>query len=247
MLTRPVQMRRPFSRSHAPHPVMRRTRWLERSATVVPAETRSAPSLSIFSAAISYDVFSAMPLIFCMRVSATTLSLLRMGIIVPLMLVHRFDKGMPLPVYGSAGAAGFDIHLSRIERPLARHLASPELLPQGFRETSEGWQILPGGLVHARSGLGFHIPKGHYLDIRGRSGWTGCALVVLPGVIDDYLGEVGAHIVNLGREPLPVKRGMKICQAILKRYEHASFEEDEQAWGQLNTERGTNGFGSTGA
>lgn len=164
------------------------------------------------------------------------------------MLVHRFDKDMPLPIYGSAGAAGFDIHLSRIERPLARHLPSPESLPKGFEETATGWSILSGGVVHARSGLGFSIPPGHYLDIRGRSGWTGCALVVLPGVIDeDYLGEVGAHIVNLGRWPVPLKRGMKICQAILKRCERATFEEDEGAWSKLNTDRGTNGFGSTGA
>lgn len=166
----------------------------------------------------------------------------------PGMLVHRFDPEMPLPVYGSAGAAAFDVHLSRIERPLARHLPSAEHLPKGFEDAEGGWSILPGGLVHARSGLGFHIPKGHYLDIRGRSGWTGCALVVLPGVIDDdYLGEVGAHIVNLGQLPVFVKRGMKVCQAILKTYERATFEEDEAAWAKLTTARGDNGFGSTGA
>lgn len=171
-----------------------------------------------------------------------------MGRYRPPMLIHRFNKEMPLPVYGTAGAAGFDLHLSKVERPLARHLPSPDYLPKGFEETEEGWLLLPGGLVHARSGLGFAIPKGMYLDIRGRSGWTGCAIVVLPGVIDDdYLGEVGAHVVNFGVRPVLLKPGMKICQAILKSYERAPFEEDDDAWSKLTTERGANGHGSTGA
>lgn len=166
------------------------------------------------------------------------------------MLIHRFDSNIPMPVYGTAGAAGFDLHLSRIEKPLARHLPQTDIDHGGFSfdEVGDGWVIGSRSLVHARSGIGVRIPPGHYIEIRGRSGWTGCALVVLPGVIDeDYLGEIGAHVVNLGPRGIHVKRGMKICQAILTRCERATFEEDEQLWATLATDRGTNGFGSTGA
>lgn len=187
------------------------------------------------------------------------------------MLIHRFDKAMPLPIYGTAGAAGFDLHLSAIERPRMRHLPDGgKLRPDGFERTFptqingnlasgergaeylkeilvDQWDILPGGLVHARSGIGFAIPEGHYLDIRGRSGWTGCGLVVLNGTIDcDYLGEIGAHLVNLSTEPIEVRRGMRLFQAILKKIVREEFKEDDDAWAKLSTARGDAGFGSSG-
>lgn len=167
------------------------------------------------------------------------------------MLVHRFDPDVPLPVYGSPYAAGFDLHLSRVEKPVTRHAAFPNM-PDGFEpvdDANTAWRVLPGRMAYARSGLGFHIPADHCLDIRGRSGWTGAGLVVLPGLVDeDFLGEVGAHLVNLSPWPIRVDRGMRIAQALLlRRGERQSFEENPAAWARLTTQRGANGFGSSGA
>lgn len=164
------------------------------------------------------------------------------------MLVHRFDPLIPLPVYGSTHAAGFDLHLSFVAAPVTKHVRSQ--LPTGFEEVDGStWRILPGRMAYARLGLGFKIPAGHFLDIRGRSGWTGAALVVLPGTVDeDYIGEVGAHVVNLSQWAIPVTRGMRIAQAVLlQRGARQDFHEDEEAWASLSTERGAKGFGSSGA
>ncbi len=156
-----------------------------------------------------------------------------------------------MPVYGSARAAGFDLHLSSVARPTARHLPHPELLPLGFESTEDGfWSLPPGGMAYAKSGLGFDIPDGHFLDIRGRSGWTGCGLVVLPGAIDaDYIGEVGAHIANFGRWPIRLRTGMRLFQAVLLACgEQQTFEPaDEKTWSKIVTGRGDAGHGSTGA
>lgn len=163
------------------------------------------------------------------------------------MIVHRFDKGIGLPRYGSAKAAGFDLALSVLVPPKATHVQS---IPCGFTQLDERrWQLHPGGLAYARSGLGFAIPAGHYLDIRGRSGWTGSGLVVLNGVIDeDYTGECGAHVINLGSWPVMLTRGMRIAQAVLTACApHEVFTEDEDAWAALSTERGDKGFGASGA
>lgn len=163
------------------------------------------------------------------------------------MLVHRFDPEIKLPIYGSSKAAGFDLALSVLVLPKAPHVQS---VPVGFTQLDERrWQLHPGGLAYARSGLGFAIPDGHYLDIRGRSGWTGSALVVLNGVVDpDYTGEVGAHVINLGSWPVMLTKGMRIAQAVLTACApHETFTEDENAWAALSTERGDKGFGASGA
>ncbi|MCY1539472.1 Deoxyuridine 5'-triphosphate nucleotidohydrolase [compost metagenome] len=65
------------------------------------------------------------------------------------------------------------------------------------------------------------------------------------GTIDsDYRGEVGALVINLGNEPFIVEPGMRIAQMVVARYDRA----DWQVVSSLDeTERGVNGFGSTGA
>ena len=65
-----------------------------------------------------------------------------------------------------------------------------------------------------------------------------------PGTIDaDYRGEVGVILINHGKEPFTVTRGMRIAQMIVAPVRTVMWEEKEDL---ADTARGAGGFGSTG-
>lgn len=67
---------------------------------------------------------------------------------------------------------------------------------------------------------------------------------VAAGVIDfDFRGEIKVILFNHGDTDFDVKKGDKICQLILEKIEIADIKEVDSL--DL-TERGSNGFGSTG-
>jgi dUTP pyrophosphatase len=72
----------------------------------------------------------------------------------------------------------------------------------------------------------------------------GLSLVNGVGTIDcDYRGEIKVISIVLGREPLTVRSGDRIAQALVSpvpRVEHVEVESLSE------TERGAGGFGSTG-
>jgi len=64
------------------------------------------------------------------------------------------------------------------------------------------------------------------------------------GIIDsDYRGNVGVLLFNLSSETFHIKRGDRIAQLIVKRYE---ILDPEEIFESSSTERGSGGFGSTG-
>ncbi len=143
------------------------------------------------------------------------------------VLVLPHGEGLDLPRYQSASAAGMDIAAAVAEeRPL--------VIASGARA------IVPTGLI-------LQIPPGFEGQIRPRSGLAakfGVTVLNAPGTIDaDYRGEVGVLLVNLGSEPFPVTRGMRIAQLVIapvSRIEPVAVEILSE------TERGSGGFGSTG-
>ena len=134
-------------------------------------------------------------------------------------------QGLQLPDYATAAAAGADL-LAAIEEDI-------ELAPLERR-------IVPTGLSIA-------LPPGFEAQVRPRSGLAakhGITVANAPGTIDaDYRGEVGVILINLGKEPFRIERGMRIAQIIIARHARAVWREvstlDE-------TVRGAGGFGSTG-
>jgi dUTP pyrophosphatase len=83
--------------------------------------------------------------------------------------------------------------------------------------------------------------------VRPRSGLAlkhGIGMVNAPGTIDeDYRGEVGVLLVNLGQEPFELKRGERIAQLVVAAVARVEvLVADELS----DTGRGTGGFGSTG-
>jgi dUTP pyrophosphatase len=128
---------------------------------------------------------------------------------------------LPLPSYGSDGAAGLDLSAAK---GVTLWPGERVAVPTGF-----AWHIWPGyvGLVWPRSGLAV------------RSG-----IDRLAGVIDsDFRGEVCAVLVNQGGEPVTIKKGDRIAQMVIQEYARMIPVEVEELTG---TERGDGGFGSTG-
>jgi dUTP pyrophosphatase len=134
-------------------------------------------------------------------------------------------KDLPLPAYQSAQAAGLD---------LTAAVATPVTLAPGDRT------MIPTGLAIA-------LPPGTEAQVRPRSGLAakqGVTLLNSPGTIDaDYRGEIQVILINLGREPVIIERGMRIAQMVIAPVTQARWQEVAEL---PATARGAGGFGSTG-
>ena len=138
--------------------------------------------------------------------------------------VRRLDPSLPLPSYAHPYDAGLDLpSAADLVLGAGRRAAVPTGLVVAV---PEGWV----GLVHPRSGLA----RRH-----------GVTVANAPGTIDaGYRGELQVLLVNLGAEPVPIKRGDRVAQLLLQQVGRARIVE-VQAFEA--TARGEEGFGSTGA
>ena len=134
-------------------------------------------------------------------------------------------EGLSLPQYMTEGASGMDL-LAACQDPVT--------LQAGDRA------LIPTGLIIA-------LPKDVEAQIRPRSGLAikhGITLLNTPGTIDaDYRGEIQIILINHGKEPFIVTRGMRIAQMVLAKVVKASLEIVDNLDG---TRRGAGGFGHTG-
>jgi len=134
-------------------------------------------------------------------------------------------RGLPLPAYATAGAAGCDLHAA-VEAPL---------------------EIPPGGRALVPTGIAIALPEGAEAQVRPRSGLAlrhGVTCLNSPGTIDaDYRGEVGVILANLGEAPFVVARGMRIAQLVVAPVARVAWDEVAELPATL---RGAGGFGSTG-
>jgi dUTP pyrophosphatase len=130
-----------------------------------------------------------------------------------------------LPTYGSELAAGADVRAC-IAADLVIEPSTHALVPTGLR---------------------FAIPAGYEIQVRPRSGLALNHLVTVlntPGTIDaDYRGEVKVILINHGKKPFVVTRGMRIAQIVLVPVVKAEFVREENL---VVTARGEGGFGHTG-
>lgn len=137
--------------------------------------------------------------------------------------VKRIDEHAKLPQYAHPGDAGMDLF------------------------SIEERTIPPGESALIRTGLTIELPSGTEAQIRPRSGLALKHQVTLtntPGTIDEgYRGEIGIIMINHGREPFQVSRGMKIAQMVIKPVLSVKVTEVENL---TETSRGAGGFGSTG-
>lgn len=89
------------------------------------------------------------------------------------------------------------------------------------------------------------LPSGTVLFLKTRSSFAKIGINVTGGVIDsDYRGNISACILNSSNQDFKINNNMKVCQGVLLKYETMLFKNVESFSDQ--TERGENGFGSTG-
>ncbi|KRE33273.1 dUTP diphosphatase [Paenibacillus sp. Soil724D2] len=96
-----------------------------------------------------------------------------------------------------------------------------------------------------RTGIMCEIPKGYFGKVEARSGLSfKNGIETGAGVIDsDFRGEIGVKLYNSKMEVYVVKKGQRIAQMIIQPYLMCTPVEAEI---DTDTERGANGFGSTG-
>ena len=136
-------------------------------------------------------------------------------------------KGLPLPAYQSAQAAGMDL-LAAIDE-------------------NEVLRIARGARVLVPTGLVLELPAGTEAQVRPRSGLAakhGITVLNSPGTIDaDYRGEVQVILVNLGQQPYVIERGERIAQLVVAPVTRGQLVVAKVV---AKSARGGGGFGSTG-
>lgn len=143
-----------------------------------------------------------------------------------IQLSHGRD--LPLPAYQSAHAAGLDLCA-----------AVPQDAPISLD---------PGARALVPTGLAIALPEGFEAQVRPRSGLAarhGLTVLNAPGTIDaDYRGELQVLLVNHGREPITIARGMRIAQLVVSPVVRVTLQQVVEL---CPTGRGSSGFGSTGS
>ncbi len=139
------------------------------------------------------------------------------------ILFKKLHDSAVVPEYKSARAAGADLY------SVSNHRMSP------------------GQVAVVSLGFAVNIPAGYEIQIRPRSGLAakhGITVLNSPGTIDsDYRGEIMVILANLGQSEFIVNVGDRIAQAVVAQVPVVQFE----VVSELNTtERGEDGFGSTG-
>ena len=137
----------------------------------------------------------------------------------------KLDPKAKTPTYGTEFSAGADLYA----------ITGGEKL------------IKAGETQFVSTGLSIEIPTGYVGLVYARSGLAckkGLAPANKVGVIDsDYRGEVMVALHNHSKNDLTVNDGERIAQLVIAPYIKAEFEE---ATVLSSTDRGGNGFGSTG-
>jgi dUTP pyrophosphatase len=141
--------------------------------------------------------------------------------------IRRLDPAseLPLPKYETAGAAGMDL-LAAVDQEAV---------------------IAPGAVALIPTGIAFSLPVHLEAQVRPRSGLAakhGVTVLNAPGTIDsDYRGEVKVILINHGKAPFTVERGMRVAQLVIAPVQRIRWEEQAAL---DDSARGAGGFGSTG-
>lgn len=104
--------------------------------------------------------------------------------------------------------------------------------------------IYSGGRALVPLGFAIGLEKGWEAQIRPRSGLSSKGIEVAFGTVDaGYIGEVMACVTNRSNDGFYVSDGDRICQMAIREVPQINFVETDTL---DETERGANGFGSTG-
>lgn len=137
----------------------------------------------------------------------------------PVVRVQRLAGNATLPKRAYSGDAGFDLF------------------------AAERCNILPNGVAKISTQIAVEIPHGYFGYVATRSSMAAAGVFATGGVIDgSYRGPI--HVVlNVGPNGYEVLSGDKIAQLLILPVFPGGVEEAEEL---TPTERGAQGFGSSG-
>ena len=138
--------------------------------------------------------------------------------------IVRLDADLPAPAYAHPGDAGAAL------------------------VTTVDVTLLPGERAMVPTGIALALPDGYVALVHPRSGLAarhGLSIVNTPGTIDaGYRGEVKVMLINHDPvTPVELRRGDRIAQLVVQRFERARFVEVAEL---PDSVRGEGGYGSTG-
>ena len=133
----------------------------------------------------------------------------------------KLSKNATTPVRGSPCSAGLDLF------------------------SAESKIIEPRDRARIRTDIAIKLPPGTYGRIAPRSGLAANHFIgVGGGVIDrDFIGGIECILFNHQNSPFQVTKGMRISQLIIEKISYLELLEADVL---EETERGVNGFGSSG-
>lgn len=145
------------------------------------------------------------------------------------LLIKKFKDFAPEPKTRS-GDSGFDLFAA-----IRRHLVIP----------AQSYRTIPTGIgVEVKYCSLFRPSKRIELQVRPRSGHTKRGIVAQYGTIDEsYRGEIKISIYNMNKRPIRIEPNEKIAQLVIVPIYKPKMQIVETL---TETERGENGFGSTG-
>lgn len=136
------------------------------------------------------------------------------------LVIEKLDDGIPSPKYALEGDGGFDCY------------------------SSKDMTLTAGEFTHIPLGIRIELPKGCVALLLPKSGLSSKGLTATVGLIDNgYRGEVSMMAHNISDKEINVKRGQKVCQIMVMQLPEIDIVYDNV---NKDTERGSNGFGSTG-
>ena len=137
--------------------------------------------------------------------------------------VVRLTNTAVLPTYAHVGDAGMNLYAD-----------------EDIMLGNETWNVVS-------TGVAMSIPEGYVGLIHPRSGLAakhGITVLNAPGTIDaGYRGEIKVILLNGTDKDFVVRRGDRIAQLVVQEFVHGDIVEVSSL---DDTERSTNGFGSTG-
>ena len=124
-------------------------------------------------------------------------------------------------------------------------------MDSGFDLRSSGKiSISPKEVGLIPTGISLEIPKGFEVQIRSRSGLSlkeGLFVLNSPGTIDQgYIGEIKIILANFSNEERVIEVGDRIAQACLCPVVTGEYVDLINNKIKSKTDRGSDGFGSTG-
>ena len=139
-------------------------------------------------------------------------------------------KDVKTPQRGTKGSAGIDFFIPESQEPIT---------------------LAPGESAFIPSGIKANIPTGYALVAMNKSGVAAKrSLLVGACLIDeDYQGEMHIDLKNVGTESQTLNPGDKIIQLVCLPINYVEIQEvqsESDLFGDVVTERGEGGFGSTG-